>query len=79
MQITKAPGRNPRKTPVGEITPGTPVMNGEGNLCMVCRSGDVGDNKIRLVNLENGGTYTVKDTCEYEMIEANVIWSYLGS
>lgn len=78
MKIVKNPGDNPRKIPVKDIPAGTAVINGERNICMVCRSGDQPDGKVRVVNLENGGTYSVLGTCEYEIVEATVTWNYKG-
>ena len=78
MKLIKGPSTNPHKTRVDAIPAGTAVINGEGNICMVCRSGDVGDEKIRMVNLENGGTYSVRGSCEYQIVEASVTWNYKG-
>ena len=65
--------------PVGEMPAGTAVLNGEGNLCLVCRSeGRGADGRIRIVNLELGGIYTVLPTCRYEEVDAEVVWTYKG-
>lgn len=61
---------------VKDIPPGSVIINGEGNLCLVMRSTSELEayNKVRMVNIENGGNYTVNGTCQYEVVDATVTW-----
>lgn len=78
MKIVQDKSRAPRKVPVCTLAHGSCVVNGEGNLCMVIRptNEDFEAKRVRLVNLEHGGHYTVKETCEHEPVQAVVTWSY---
>lgn len=73
MRVEKIPG-NPTVPRVGDLPVGSAVVNGEGNLCIVTRSDR--QDKVRLVNLENGGTYLVDPSCRHEHVEATVTWKY---
>lgn len=92
MKIEQDKGYQPRMRAVGDLEPGTAVINGEGNLCMVCRDRDPElvpakvyrggarlvrnpePRKVRIVNLQNGGSYKVLMTCIYEVVDARVVW-----
>ena len=73
MKVEKIPG-NSMVPSVGDLPLGSAVINGEGNLCIVTRSDR--QDKVRLVNLENGGTYLVNPSCRLEHVEATVMWKY---
>lgn len=66
----------PARSAVGDMTPGSVVINGEGNLCIVCKGDN--DGQIRLVNLANGGTYMVNKTCKHEQVDAVLTWKRNG-
>lgn len=75
MKIRHDPTDLCTKRPVGELPAGTVIVNGEGNICLVCRDSTTeAYEKIRIVNLQNGGTYTVQKTCLYEAVEAELVW-----
>lgn len=76
MKVTHSADDPSVKIEVRNIAPGTAVVNGVGNLCIVCRRGDLeGTGKVQMVNLENGGTYSVQGSCKYEVVQAEVTWS----
>lgn len=73
MNIVQHPAKESVKKEVGSMPAGTVVINGEGNICMVCRPEA---DKIRIVNLHIGGVYSVLPTCRYEVVDATLTWSY---
>lgn len=80
MQIVQAPTRSNVTRPVGQMPAGTVVTDGAGNVCMVCRAEDKGpEAKVRIVNLQIGGIYSVLPTCRYGEIDATLTWQYKRS
>lgn len=76
MKITRKADTNLWKRPIGDLQPGDVIINGEGNLCLILRRTveDLNDNKTRLAGLESGTSYAVKNTTEYEVVNAEVVW-----
>ena len=76
MKVTRDPADGFHTAQVGTMTPGTTVLNSSGNVCLVVRDDNerILNDKIRLVNLASGMSYTVNSTCEYEVVDAQAVW-----
>lgn len=76
MKITQNPQDQSLKQNVRDIHSGAVVVNGEGNICLVMKDTPelVAYHKVRVVRLDDGGSYTVSDTCQYEVVDAEVTW-----
>lgn len=74
MMVINVSTNKPLHRRVGELALGSVVINGEGNLCLVARSDKV--DKVRLVNLHNGGTYLVNESCRHEEVHAELHWRH---
>lgn len=63
------------KRAVGTLEPGAVVLNGCGNLCLVVKDPTLDSfGKTRVVLLETGQNYTVNNTCQYEVVDATLVW-----
>ena len=79
MKIERSTKEQVFKKRIGACVPGDVVLNSAGNLVMVLKQDGLAYehafDKVRLVNLENGGTYTVRPDCCYEPVDAKVVWT----
>lgn len=78
MKITQRPSANPRMKKAGILAGGTVVLNSKGNPCMVMRTpyDHTSAGKTQLVNLAHGGSYLTDSAKEYEVLDAELVWSH---
>jgi hypothetical protein len=77
MNVTQKPVAKPWKVAAHILQPGEAILNGENNVCLVMRATqeDLASNRVRLAVLKTGGVYTVAHSTEYEVVDAEVVWS----